>query len=127
LQKKFAATLTQLDECGNLLAVASRASGTAEQFAAEFNIPKTYASYLDLACDPEIDIVYVATPHSLHYENVKLCLENNKNVLCEKSFTVNAAQACELICLARDRKLFLMEAFWTKFLPAYQQLSKSSQ
>ena len=125
IAKKFAATLAQLDECGNLLAVASRASGTAEQFAAEFNIPKTYASYLDLARDPDIDIVYVATPHSLHYENVKLCLENSKNILCEKSFTVNAVQASELISLARDRKLFMMEAFWTKFLPAYQQLAKT--
>ncbi|MDF2568536.1 MAG: dehydrogenase [Sporomusa sp.] len=124
IAKKFADTIAQLTECGNILAVASRSPETAKQFAASYNIPKAYGNYLDLVRDPEIDVIYIATPHSFHYENAKLCLENGKNVLCEKSFTVNAAQASALIQLAKEKHLFIMEAFWTKFLPAYQLLNK---
>jgi len=123
IAKKFAATLSQLPDCGNLLAVASRSQETANQFAEDYKAPHAYGNYRDLAQDPDIDMIYIATPHSFHYENTRLCLENNKNVLCEKSFTVNAAQADDLIRLAREKNLFLMEAFWTKFLPAYQQLA----
>jgi predicted dehydrogenase len=125
IAKKFATSLAQLPACGNLLAVASRSQETADRFAEDYKVPKAYGNYGDLVRDPEIDIIYIATPHSSHYENAKLCLENNKNVLCEKSFTVNTAQADGLIRLARERKLFLMEAFWTKFLPAYQLLDKT--
>ncbi|MDR3588227.1 MAG: Gfo/Idh/MocA family oxidoreductase [Negativicutes bacterium] len=125
IAKKFATTLAHLPDCGNLLAVASRNQETAGRFAEEYKVPRAYGSYDDLVRDPEIDIVYVATPHSFHYQNAKQCLENNKNVLCEKSFTVNAAQADSLIRLAGAKRLFLMEAFWTKFLPAYQMLGKT--
>lgn len=124
IAKKFANTISQLSECGNVLAVASRQEETAKQFAIEYQIPKAYTNYRELAEDPEIDVIYIATPHSFHYENAKLCLENGKNVLCEKSFTTNAAQARELIALAREKNLFIMEAFWTKFLPAYQELHR---
>lgn len=124
IAKKFATTISQLSECGNIIAVASRKEETAKQFAIEYQIPKAYTNYRELAEDPEIDVIYIATPHSFHYENAKLCLENGKNVLCEKSFTTNATQARELIALAREKNLFIMEAFWTKFLPAYQELHR---
>ncbi|KNG90514.1 putative dimeric dihydrodiol dehydrogenase [Aspergillus nomiae NRRL 13137] len=78
---------------------------------------KAYGSYEELAADPNVDIIYVATPHSHHYRNVKLCLESGKNVLCEKAFTVNAAQAEELVRIARQKNLFLMEALWTRYFP----------
>ena len=125
IAKKFADTLSQLPDCGTLAAVASRSQESAGQFAASYNIPRTFDNYLDLAQDPDIDVIYVATPHSLHYENAKLCLEHNKHVLCEKSFTVNLSQAAALTQLAKDKGLFLMEAFWTKFLPAYQLLAQT--
>jgi predicted dehydrogenase len=124
IANKFATTLSQLAECGDILAIASRNQETANQFASNYNVPRAYNSYLDLVCDPDIDIIYIATPHSFHYENAKLCLEHGKSVLCEKSFTVNGTQATHLIQLAKEKKLFIMEAFWTKFLPAYQLLTK---
>ncbi|SMC53144.1 Gfo/Idh/MocA family protein [Sporomusa malonica] len=125
IAKKFADTISQLTDCGDITAVASRSPETAAQFAKPYNIPRTYSNYLDLVRDPDIDVIYIATPHSFHYENAKLCLENGKNVLCEKSFTVNEAQAAALTQLAKEKQLFMMEAFWTKFLPAYQQLNKA--
>lgn len=124
IAKKFAATLQQLPDCGIPAAVASRSLETAQAFAAEHGMNKAYGSYAELAADPDIDIIYVATPHSQHFENVKLCLELGKPVLCEKSFTVNAAQAEELFALAKEKRLFLMEAFWTSFLPAYERLAE---
>lgn len=127
IAKKFAATLSQLTDCGKAVAVASRSQETADQFAGEYSIAKAYGNYTDLVSDPDIDVIYIATPHSHHFANAKLCLEHGKNVLCEKSFTVNALQAAELIDLAKERNLFLMEAFWTKFLPAYQLLAKTIQ
>jgi len=125
IAKKFATTLSQLTDGGKLSAIASRNPETAQQFASEYGVPKAYSNYHDLASDPTIDVIYIATPHSLHYENAKLCLENGKHILCEKSFTVNAAQASELFELAKEKDLFIMEAFWTKFLPAYQLLHKT--
>jgi len=125
IAKKFTTTIAQLSDCGNVVAVASRNPETANQFAQEYQIPKAYSSYIELVRDPDVDVIYVATPHSFHYENAKLCLENGKNVLCEKSFTTNASQAAKLIQLATENKLFIMEAFWTKFLPAYQLLKET--
>lgn len=78
---------------------------------------KPYGSYEELVKDPNIDIIYIATPHSHHYQNAMLCLEAGKNVLCEKAFTVNAAQAKELAKKAREKNLFLMEAVWTRYFP----------
>ncbi len=102
-----------------LYAVASRSIEKAESFAAETRAEKAYGSYEELAADPDVDIVYVASPMSCHYENVKLCFEHGKNVLCEKSITINAVQLEELIAVARSKKLFFMEAMWTKCLPAF--------
>ncbi len=105
----------------NLYAVASNKKERADSFAKEYSADETYYSYKELVQDPNIDVVYISTPHRFHYEQVKLALEANKNVLCEKPFTVNAKQAIELIDIAKDRNLFLMEALWTRFLPAYQK------
>lgn len=124
IARKFAGTMRQLGDCGEIAAVASRREEKARDFAAEFLIPRAYGSYQALAADPDVDAVYIATPHSSHFDDVRLCLENGKHVLCEKSFTVNAVQARELVRLARQNRCFLMEAFWTRFLPAYQQVTK---
>lgn len=78
---------------------------------------KAYGSYAELVADPDLDIIYVATPHSHHFQNAMLCLEAGKNVLCEKAFTVNASQARKLVETARAKKLFLMEAVWTRYFP----------
>lgn len=114
---KFAADLRHPP--GALLAaVGSRNPETAEAFGRRLRIPHRHASYAALVNDPDVDVVYVSTPPSLHAENTSLALEAGKAVLCEKPFTLNAHQAYELIALARQRGLFLMEAMWTRFLPA---------
>lgn len=99
-------------------AVASRDIIKANAFAEKYKIPCAYGSYEDMVKDPEIDLVYVATPHSHHAEHVKLCIENNKNVLCEKAFTMNAKQAKEIIALAKKNKVYLAEAIWTRYMPS---------
>ncbi|NJN97826.1 MAG: Gfo/Idh/MocA family oxidoreductase [Anaerolineales bacterium] len=101
-----------------LAAVGSRAQATADQFGDTFGVPRRYASYEALAGDPEVDVIYVSTPHPLHKDNTLLCLEAGKAVLCEKPFALNAAETEAMINLARQKKLFLMEAMWTRFLPA---------
>jgi predicted dehydrogenase len=119
----FASSLKSLDE-GTLLAGASRTPGRATAFAEEHGMERVYADYEALAADPDVDAVYIATTHNFHFENARLCLENGKHVLCEKPFTVNAAQTAALIALAQDSSLFMMEALWTRFLPAIRQLQK---
>ncbi len=101
----------------DVVAVGSRQQATADAFADAFSIRRRHASYLDLVDDEDVDVVYVATPHAQHFDAVAMALEAGKPVLCEKPFTVNARQASELVALARDRGLFLMEAMWTRFLP----------
>ena len=86
-----------------LYAVASRSLEKAEDFAGQYQIPKAYGSYEEMAEDPAVDLVYVATPHSHHYEHVKLCLEHGRNVLCEKAFMVNSIQAREMVRLAQKK------------------------
>ncbi len=99
-------------------AVASRSIERAQEFAKEWGFEKAYGSYEELVNDPQVELIYVATPHSHHYACTKLCLEHGKPVLVEKAFTVNAAQAEELLQLSREREVFLTEAFWTRFMPA---------
>ncbi len=101
-----------------LVAVGSRAQATADQFGDTFGVPRRHASYEALAHDPDVDVIYISTPHPLHKDNTLLCLEAGKAVLCEKPFAINAAEAAAMIKLARQKKLFLMEAMWTRFLPA---------
>jgi predicted dehydrogenase len=98
-------------------AVGSRSQAAADAFAAEFDIPNAHASYEALAADPEVDVVYVSTPHPLHAANARLVLEAGKHVLVEKPFTLNAREAREIADLAADRGLLLLEAMWTRYLP----------
>lgn len=105
------------DESVNLYAVASRSLDKAKDFAREFSIEKAYGSYDELYCDPEVDLVYIATPHNFHFEQAKACHNHGKHVLCEKAFTVNAKEAKELIELASEKKLLLAEAIWTRYQP----------
>ena len=98
-------------------AVASRDLEKARKFAEKWGIKKAYGPYEEMLSDPGVDLVYVATPHSHHYPHVRLCLEHGKHVLCEKAFTVNAAQARELFRIAKDKRLLLTEAMWTRYLP----------
>ena len=112
----FAADLAFTDS-GRVVAVGSRRIETANAFADRFEIPNRHASYEALVADPDVDVVYVATPHPMHHPNTLLALRAGKPVLVEKPFTMNAAEARELVAVARAEKLFLMEAMWTRFLP----------
>ena len=113
---KFATGLKAVPDA-KISAVGSRYLQRANTFADTFDIPHRHGSYIELVNNPEIDVIYVATPHPFHKECAMLCLEAGKAVLCEKPFTVDAEQAEELIACARERKQFLMEAMWTRFLP----------
>lgn len=104
-----------------IVAVSSSTSvGRAVEFVTKIDGPssvKTYGSYAELVADPQVDIVYVATPHSHHFQNAMLALHAGKNVLCEKALTVTAAQARTLVNTAKAKGLFLLEAVWTRFFP----------
>lgn len=123
IARKFASDLA-LVKNARLMAVGARSVESAKKFSQEFNIGKAYGSYQGLASDAEVDVIYVATPHALHCEHVMLCLQNKKAVLCEKAFAINIRQAKEMIAFARSQKVFLMEAFWTRFLPHYQKVKE---
>jgi predicted dehydrogenase len=101
-----------------ITAVGSRTQETADAFGEEFGIAHRHGSYEELAADPEVDVVYVATPHPWHFEAAMVCLNGGKAVLCEKAFAMNARQAKQMVALAREKNLFLMEAMWTRFRPA---------
>lgn len=105
-----------------VLGVGSRDQAKAAAFAAAHRVERAYGSYEALVNDPDIDIVYIASPHSHHYEHAMLCLQHNKAVLCEKAFAINSRQAQAMIDLASAKNLFLMEALWTKFLPPYKKV-----
>ncbi|WP_112181944.1 Gfo/Idh/MocA family protein [Paraliobacillus zengyii] len=117
----FAKDLAYVDN-GECYAVGSRNLEHAKKFADEHGASIAYGSYQELAEDPDVDVIYVATPHPYHKENVLTCLRAGKAVLCEKPFTVNTAELEELIIFAREKQLFLMEAMWTRFLPAIQKV-----
>mgnify|MGYP002517675015 CR=1 FL=1 len=105
-------------------AVASRDLKRAEKFAEQWGFEKAYGSYEELAQDPQVEFVYVASPHSHHYEHAKLCLEHGKHVLVEKAFTVNAKQARELIQLSEEKGLLLAEAIWTRYMPSRRMIDE---
>jgi len=115
----FTQGLETLDT-GFVYAVGSRNQGTADAFAAEHNIAHAYGSYASLLADPQVEIIYIGTPHSEHFQNAWDALQAGKHVLCEKAFTLNARQAGLLVDLAREKELFLMEAMWNRFQPWYQ-------
>ncbi len=113
---KFTKALQAADH-SEIYAVGSRSLQSARKFADEFRIPKAYGSYEELVSDPAVDVIYVATPHNLHLENTLLALDHQKNVLCEKPMGVNLKETKTMIAKARENKLFLMEAMWSRFLP----------
>ncbi|GAB4574869.1 MAG: Gfo/Idh/MocA family oxidoreductase [Anaerolineae bacterium] len=121
ISTSMAAALQAMPEA-EMIAVGSRSQASADAFGEKWGIPHRYASYEAVAADPEVDVIYIGTPHSHHYENMLMCLEAGKHVLCEKAFTLNARQAQECIDLARRKGLFLMEAMWMRFIPAIAQV-----
>ena len=120
---KMAAAVKAIENRGvEAYAVASRSLEKAEKFAKDYGFGRAYGSYEELAKDPAVDLIYIATPHSEHYNNILLCLEHGKNLLVEKAFTANALMASEVIALAKEKGVFLSEAMWTRFLPAVQMV-----
>ena len=121
IARTMAQTIHMMNEAGNgsvqMYGIASRSLEKAEAFAKENGIPKAYGSYEEMAADPDIGLVYIATPHSHHYENVKMCIEHGKPTLVEKAFTGNVRQARELIALAEEKGVFITEAIWTRYQP----------
>jgi dihydrodiol dehydrogenase / D-xylose 1-dehydrogenase (NADP) len=107
-----------------LIAVGSRSKDSAESFGNKFNIERRYASYVALAGDPDIDAVYISTPHPFHKSNTLLCLKNKKAVLCEKPFAMNSNEATEMINYAEKNGLFLMEGMWMYFFPAIEKVKE---
>ena len=118
IANKFATDLATVENT-ELVAVASRSQENANEFGEKFNVKKTYNSYEALAKDPEVDAIYIATPHSFHKEHSILCLQNKKAVLCEKPFAMNAQEVAEMIAVAKENDTLLMEALWTYFLPHF--------
>jgi predicted dehydrogenase len=106
---------------GEVVAVASRSQESADGFAAQYGIPRAYAGYERLLDDPDVDAVYIATPHSLHFRDTAAAIQAGKHVLCEKLFTVGASEARNLFRLAERSSVFVMEAMWTWFLPAIRK------
>lgn len=125
IAKKFAGTLAQMGcEGESLEAVASRQLAHAERFTAAYGGKKAYGSYEELLADPEVEAVYIATPNQLHFENAQACLAAGKHVLCEKPFTTNVRQAEFLYRMAEEKGLFIMEAFWIRFLPVLRRMKE---
>lgn len=103
-------------------AVGARDKVRAEAFAKEFDVEKVYGSYEELVSDPDVELIYVATPHSHHFEHAKLAIEHGKPVLCEKAFTANAKQARQLLALAEEKGVFITEAIWVRYMPSRKML-----
>jgi predicted dehydrogenase len=122
IANKFASDLRLVNDA-TLSAVASRDLAKAKDFAAMYQAPLAFGSYEELVESPDVDVIYVATPHGLHHEHVMLCLRHKKAVLCEKAFALTLSQAKEMIDTAVASKVFIMEAFWTKFLPQYEKVT----
>ncbi|MFB2586898.1 Gfo/Idh/MocA family protein [Herbiconiux liukaitaii] len=118
-----ASFVTDIQAAGlTVSAVGSRRAETAEAFAARFGIPAAHGSYEELAADPEVDVIYIATPHPFHAENALLAISHGKHVLVEKPFTLNAAEAERVVAAAADAGVALMEAMWSRFLPQMVRL-----
>lgn len=123
IAETFAADL-RLTDSGRVTAVGSRQMDSANRFADRFEIANRHASYEALVADPDVDVVYVATPHPLHHSGALLALRAGKSVLVEKPFAMNAGEAEELVATARAGGLFLMEAMWTRFLPHIAEIRR---
>ena len=123
IARKFAADLRLVVDA-ELMAVGAREQSTADTFAKDFPAKFVHGSYEALVSNPEVDVIYVATPHGLHHEHVMLCLKHKKAVLCEKAFAINYREAKEMIDFAKAQNTFIMEAFWTRFLPSYLKMTE---
>ncbi len=121
--RKVTETLAQMEQI-ECYAIASRTKERAEEAAKEYGYTKAYGSYEELVADPEVELVYIGTPHSRHYEDMKLCIAHGKPVLCEKSFTMNAKQAEEIQTLAKSAGVFVAEAIWTRYMPSRQMIQE---
>lgn len=115
----FAEGLTFLER-SEVYAIGSRTQKSALRFATKWNAPRAYGSYAELYADPKVDVVYIGTPHNFHFQNVTDALNAGKHVLCEKPLTINAAEARQLVALARHKNLFFMDAMWNRFQPWYE-------
>jgi predicted dehydrogenase len=120
MSAKFTRALKLLDNV-ELFSVGSRDLNRAKIFAEEFGFKKYYDSYEELVSDPELEIVYIASPHSFHHDHAILCLKHNKAVICEKAFAINSHEAKDMINEATKQKVFLMEALWPPFQPIYRK------
>ncbi len=120
----LASTMARMEDV-NLYAVAARDLSRAQAFAAQYGFDKAYGSYEEMLCDPQVELVYIATPHSHHAQHMKLCIEHGKNVLCEKAFTLNAAQAREVAALAKEKGVYVAEAIWTRYMPSRQLINEA--
>ncbi|NEV94730.1 Gfo/Idh/MocA family oxidoreductase [Psychroflexus sp. YR1-1] len=121
IARKFASDLQDVTGA-NLYGVASRSPEKAQDFATELNVEKAYGSYEALAKNPEVEIIYIATPHVFHAEHTRMCFEQGKAVLCEKPMAMNATQLKTMIHASKEKALFLMEGLWTNFMPHLQKV-----
>lgn len=121
---KFAATVCTMKGETELVACSSGSLEKAKAFAEEFSITRFYGSYEEMLKDDEVDVVYIATPNSMHLENIRMCIKAGKHVLCEKPITTNASDAEMIFSLARQNGVFLMEAFWISMLPMHLKIKE---
>ena len=119
----LASTMARMEDV-NLYAVAARDLDRAQAFAAQYGFDRAYGSYEEMLRDPNVELVYIATPHSHHAEHMKLCIAHGKNVLCEKAFTLNAAQAREIATLAKAKGVYVAEAIWTRYMPSRAMINE---
>ncbi len=117
IAKTLTKTMQQMKDV-EVYAISSRSKEKAEEFRREFSLFKAYGSYEELVNDEEVEMVYIATPHSRHYEHMKLCIEHKKAVLCEKAFTFNSEEARGIAELAREKQVYVAEAIWTRYMPS---------
>ena len=106
-------------------AIASRTKERAEQAAQKWDFEVAYGTYEELVADPAVELVYIATPHSRHYEDMKLCIAHKKPVLCEKAFTMNSTQAKKIKALAKEAGVYVAEAIWTRYMPSRQLINET--
>ncbi|GCB36445.1 oxidoreductase [Bacteroides faecalis] len=126
IARKMAHTLANMEGVERY-AIASRDIAKSENFAKEWGFSHAYGSYEELANDPVVDLIYIATPHAMHYEQARMCILKGKPVLCEKAFTANARQAEELLKLAQEKRVFIAEAIWTRYMPLSQKITELVQ
>lgn len=119
IANSFATDMQQVDN-SIIYAVASRSQEKANDFGAKYNVAKCYDSYEELAQDPQVDAIYIATPHVRHAQDALLCLTHNKAVLCEKPFAMNLQEVDSMIAKAEEHNVLLMEALWTRFMPHFK-------